>query len=102
MKILKSQLKVLAVVLLFSLPWVNSQALENFMKAGVITSVGYDKFTLQSREYRFAPGAKINSSDASRKKFSDFRQGDKIYFEGIILNGVYYVNIIYYETPTPS
>lgn len=102
MNIIKTPIKILIVLLFFSLTWVNAQALENFQQAGVITAVGYDKFTLGSREYRFAPGAKISSDDASRRKFSDFRPGDQIYFEGTVLNGIAYVNIIYYRTPIPS
>jgi hypothetical protein len=84
------------------LPWATTEALETFEKAGHIASVGYDKFTLRGQEYRIGPTSKLMSNDASRKKFSDFKKGDAIYFKGKILDGVYYVDIIYYETPIPS
>jgi len=54
------------------------------------------------KDYRFAPGARLNSNDSQRNQFSDFKLGDKIYFTGTVLNGVNYVDIIYYETPEPS
>ncbi len=102
MKTFKFKFRVLVALIAFILPWAGTEAADNFRKAGVITSVGYDQFTTYRQKYRFAPGAKINSEDEKRQKFSDFRPGDEIYFEGVILNGVFYVNIIYYETPTPS
>ena len=102
MKTLKYNIRLVVALIVFSLPWVSSQAVENFQKAGVISAIGYDQFTLDGKKYRYAPGAKINSNDPKRQKFSDLKRGDQIYFEGVILNRVFYVNIIYYETPLPS
>ncbi len=81
------------------LPWATTEALETFEKAGLIASVGYDKFTIKKQEYRISPSAQLKSNDARRKKFSDFKKGDEIYFKGKILTGVYYVDIIFYEKP---
>ncbi len=102
MKTFKYNFRILVALLTFILPWASTEAVENFRKAGVITSVGYDQFTIYDQKFRFAPGARISSNDDTRQIFSDFRTGDEIYFEGVILNGVFYVNIIYYETPVPS
>lgn len=84
------------------LPWTTTGAIETFEQAGTISNVGYDKFTVNRKVYRIAPGAKLNSSDSSRTKFSDFKKGDEIYFKGKVLNGVNYVDIIVYVTPVPS
>lgn len=102
MKPFKSFLAQLLVVTALMLPWATTEALETFEESGYITSVGYDKFSIRDQVYRISPSAKLKSNDAKRKKFSDFKKGDAIYFKGKILNGVYYVDIIFYETPTPS
>ncbi len=92
----------LLLVASLMLPWTTAGALETFDSGGVITAVGYDKFTVNQQEYRVAPGAKLRSYDASRKKFSDFRPGDVIMFQGKVLNGVHYVDLIIYRTPIAS
>lgn len=102
MKQFKSFLTQLLVITALMLPWATAEALETFAKSGYIKSIGYDKFTMRDQEYRISPSAKLRSNDASRKKFSDFKKGDEIYFKGKILNGVYYVDIIFYTKPTPS
>lgn len=102
MKQFKSFLTQLLVITALMLPWATTEALETFEKAGYIASIGYDKFTIRDQVYRISPAAKLKSNDVKRKKFSDFKKGDAIYFKGKILNGVYYVDIIFYETPTPS
>jgi len=117
MKPFKTLLTQLLVISSLMLPWATTMALEisinpgsnkstttvkTFDKAGVIVKLGYDKFTVGDKDYRFAPGASLNSNDSGRKKFSDFKLGDRIYFKGKILNGVNYVEIIYYKTPEPS
>lgn len=102
MKNLKYSLRILIVFFTFALPWTASEALENFEINGVITSIGFDQFTVNGQSYRFAPGAKIESRDPKRRKFSDFKFGDEIWFKGVVLNGVYYVDIIVYKTPVPS
>ncbi len=84
------------------LPWGATGAIETFEQAGTISDVGYEQFTVNNKQYRIAPGARLQSSDVSRNKFSDFKKGDEIYFKGTILNGVNYVDIIVYETPVPS
>ncbi|MDH3221625.1 MAG: hypothetical protein OEO19_18995 [Gammaproteobacteria bacterium] len=102
MRHLKSQLIRLLVIISLALPWATADALETFERAGVITGVGYDKFTLDNEEYRISPGATLRSSDPNRKKFADFKKGDQIYFKGKILNGVNYVDSIVYLVPLPS
>ncbi len=102
MKQLKTVLIQILIVLPLMLPWTTTEALDLFEKAGVISSIGYDKFSVSGKQYRIAPEAVLNSNDAGRKTFSDFKKGDEIYFKGKVLNGVYYVDIIYYETPVPS
>ncbi len=100
MKYLKFPLYVIVALIVFLSAWTTTGAAETYQKAGVITSVGYDQFTLQGRKYRFAPGATINSKDDKRQKFADLKPGDFIYFEGVYLDRVYYVNIIYYKPPS--
>ena len=102
MKQFKTLLTQLLVITSLMLPWATTEALENFEKAGYIASVGYDKFTIRGQEYRISPSAQLKSKDTSRKKFSDFKKGDAIYIKGKILNGVYYVDFIYYKTPIDS
>ena len=102
MRYANDSLKVFVILFAFILPWSSSEALDTFEKAGVITAIGYDQFTVRTQNYRFAPGAKIVSSDPARSQFSDFEFGDQILFRGKILNGVHYVDVIIYETPIPS
>jgi len=102
MKQFKTLLTQLLVITSLMLPWATTAALETFEKAGYIASVGYEKFTIRGQVYRVSSSAQLMSNDASRKKLSDFKKGDAIYFKGKILDSVYYVDIIYYETPTDS
>ena len=123
MKQYKTLLTQLLVISSLMLPWTTTAALDTlgqtsitvipgstkstatvktFDQAGVISKLGYDKFTVNGRGFRFAPGALLNSNDSKREKFSDFKLGDHIYFKGEILDGVNYVDIIYYETPDAS
>lgn len=84
------------------LPWGATGALDNFEQAGTISKIGYEEFTVNRKKYRIAPGAKLQSSDPSRSKFSDFKKGDEIFFRGKVVSGVNYVDIIIYEKPSPS
>ena len=93
--------RVLLVAALL-LPGAAVQAVEKFDEAGYITAISFDKFTVNGREYRIAPGARLDSDDSSRRRLSDFKKGDEIYFKGTIVNDVYYVDIIFYESPVPS
>jgi len=123
MKQFKTLLTQLLVISSLMLPWATTEALETFGqsivtvkpgsnkstltvktfdKAGVITKLGYDKFTVDGKDFRFAPGASLSSNDSKRNRFSDFKLGDEIYFKGKVLNDVNYVDIIYYKTPEPS
>jgi len=92
----------LLVVTALLLPMSNAIALETFQKFGPISSVSHDKFTVRGVEYRIAPRATLDSNDASRKQLSDFKKGDKIYFEGEIINGIRYVKLVTYESPIAS
>ena len=80
----------------------STATVKTFEKAGVITKLGYDKFTVNGEDFRFAPRALLNSKDSKRRKFSDFELGDKIFFKGKVLNDVNYVDIVYYESPESS
>lgn len=102
MKSLKTTLGQLLLITLLTLPWTTTQALDTFEQAGYIDSVGYATITVKEQKYRLDPSLKIVSNDAQKQKFSDLKEGDPIYFKGKILSGIYYVDIIYYETPVPS
>ncbi len=92
------------MLLIFSLllPWVAAEAAEFFEQAGHISKISVSRFVVHGIEYRVASGAKLSSKSSSRRSFSDFRKGDEIYFKGRSVNGVHYVDIIYYEKPEPS
>ena len=92
----------LLIAISLLLPLANAQAVEKFREAGIIASLSYDSFTVRGVVDRIAPTAKLRSEDASRKKLSDFKPGDRIYFEGQIIGGVFYVELVVYEIPTPS
>ena len=102
MKTLKFGLGHMLVIIALMAPWASAQALETFEVAGVISAVSYSSFTVRDQVYRIGSTARLDSSDARRTKFSDFRKGDQIWFKGIVLSGVFYVEIIMYETPDPS
>jgi hypothetical protein len=99
LKILLAQSLIVASLLL---PWSPAGAVDNFRQFGVIQSLSYDKLTIGSKEYRVAPGATLDSDDVNRKRLSDFKKGDKIYFEGKLLDGVNYIDKIVYRIPVPS
>lgn len=99
MKQIKIQLARCLIMLAVMLPWATTEALETFEQTGVITALGYDKFTVNNTQYRVSPGAKFDGRESGYRKFSDFKQGDLILFKGKVLNGVNYVDIIVYMTP---
>jgi hypothetical protein len=76
----------LLIAISLLLPLANAQAVEKFREAGIIASLSYDNFTVKGVVYRIAPTAKLRSEDASRK----------------IIGGVFYVELVVYEIPTPS
>jgi len=102
MKQLKTLLAQVLIVASLLLPWSPAGAVDNFRQYGVIKSVGSSTLTIRDKQYRVAPGATLDSDDASRKRLSDFRKGDKIYFEGKLLDGVNYIDRIVYRIPVPS
>lgn len=102
MKQLTQRFTPFLIILALMLPWATAEALETFEKGGIITSVGYEQFTLDRKTYRIAPKATLQSGDASRSNISDLKQGDRIYIKGTILNDVYYVDMIVYFTPIAS
>jgi hypothetical protein len=77
-------------------------AVETFEQAGPIAEIGYSGFTVEQQKYRIAPGAKLKSYDASRRKLSDFKKGDVIIFKGKVISDVYYVDLITYYAPKPN
>ncbi len=102
MKQFKSILTQLLLVTTLMLPWATTEALETFKKSGVISELGYDAFTISGKKYRISADAKLKSTDLSRQKFADFKEGDEILVGGKILNGVHYVDIIVFFSPDPS
>lgn len=85
-----------------SLCWSTAWAVEDFEQAGPINKIGSGRFIVENQEYRIAPGAKLKSFDSSRRRMSDFKIGDVIIFQGKIISGVYYVDMIIYHAPIPS
>ena len=59
-------------------------------------------FRSEQQEYRIAPGARLKSFDASRRRLSDFKKGDVIIFTGKAISDVYYVDVITYYAPKPT
>ena len=102
MKKPSAHLASLALAAALLLPWTIAEAVEPFQNFGVIKSVTSSGFTIRNQTYRIAPGAKLRSDDPSRRQLSDFRKGDKIYFEGKIVGEDYLIDYIVYETPVPS
>ena len=102
MKKLTVHLASLALAAALLLPWTVTEAVDSFKKFGTISSVSSSGFTIRSRQYRIAPGAKLRSDDPARNRLSDFRKGDKIYFEGKVVGDDFLVDFIRYQTPEPS
>lgn len=102
MKQLKTLLAQLLIVASLLLPWSPAGAVDNFKQYGIIKSVGPSSFTIRDKKYRIAPGATLQSNDPNRRQLSDFKKGDKIYLEGKLVDGVYFVDRIEYRTPVPS
>lgn len=102
MKHLKRGVLLGLVVAASLLPWAGAQALDTFEKAGVIAEVAYDSMTVFGQDYRIRSSTVLISDDQSRKKFSDLKPGDQVWFKGLILNDVYYVDTIVYQIPEPS
>ena len=102
MKKLSAHLASLALAAALLLPWTIAEAVEPFKQFGIIKSVSSSGFTIRDQQYRIAPGAKLRSDDPARKRLSDFRTGDKIYFEGKIVGDDYLIDYIVYRTPVPS
>lgn len=98
----KPRLAGLLLMVSLALAWSPANAVENFEQAGPIGAIGHASFTVENQEYRIAPGARLKSFDTSRRRFSDFRKGDVIIFEGKLVNGVYFVDLIVYYAPRPS
>ena len=102
MKQLKTLLTQLLLVTSLLLPWSATEAVKGFEASGNINQMGYDTFVIRGQKYRLASDARLDSKHSSRRGFRDFKEGDFIYFKGRILNGVYYVDMIYYEIQEPS
>lgn len=102
MKQVKSIAARLLLLAALSLCWGQAGAVENFEQAGPISKIGSARFVVENQEYRIAPGAKLRSFDSSRRRLSDFKVGDVIIFQGKVISGVYYVEMIIYHAPIPS
>lgn len=100
------QIRIFAAWLLLaaaiSLSSTQAGAVETFELAGPISQIGGGRFTVENREYRVAPGAKLRSFDSGRRRLSDFKVGDVIIFTGKIISGVYYVELIIYHNQVAS
>lgn len=102
MRSFKTTLGQLMLITMLALPWTTTQALDTFEQAGYIDSIGSSTLIVKDQKYRLDPSLKLVSNDIRKQKYSDFKKGDPIYFKGKILSGIYYVDVIYYETPEPS
>jgi hypothetical protein len=102
MKKVKHRLAGLFLALSLGFVCAPARAVEPFEQGGPISAIGSSRFVVEDQEYRIAPGAKLQSFDASRRRLSDFREGDVIIFEGKRVNGVYFVDKIVYHAPKPS
>ena len=102
MKRLMSFLFRILLTASLALAWTTVAAVETFEQAGPIAEISYSGFTVEQQQYRIAPGAKLKSYDASRRRLSDFKKGDVIIFEGKVISDVYYVDLITYYAPKPN
>lgn len=102
MRQLKRTIALYLVILATILPWSTAEALETFAKSGLVAEITSSSVTISGKEYRLRSSTQMVSSDASRKKVSDIKPDDIIYIKGIVLNGVYYIDKLVYETPVPS
>ena len=84
------------------LPAAGALAQDTFERGGAIAELGPDSFVVENRRYRLSSGAKLRSYAAGRKKFSDFRKGDAIIFQGRMVGDTPYVDLIIYYAPIPS
>jgi hypothetical protein len=101
MKQLRNLLFSISLIASLTFSWTSAYAAETFQQAGPIGTINYAGFTVEQQEYRIAPGAKLKSFDASRRRLSDFRTGDIIIFTGKVISGVYYVDLITFYAPKP-
>ena len=101
MKQLRNLLFSISLIASLTFSWTSAYAVETFEQAGPIGTINYTGFTVEQQEYRIAPGAKLKSFDASRRRLSDFRTGDIIIFTGTVISGVYYVDLITFYAPKP-
>ena len=90
------------VILAMALPWTAAQALETFEKAGRITDIDSGQVTISAQTYRLRSSTSMVSSDSSRKTVADIKVGDRVFIQGIVLNGTYYIDRLVYEAPEPS
>jgi hypothetical protein len=94
---------VLSLVILASvLPWTTAEALDTFEKAGGIVDVDSTQLTISGKVYRLRSSTQMVSADPSRQKPSDLKPGDRVFINGIVLNGLYYIDRLAYEIPNPS
>jgi len=102
MKPLNTMLVKTLILFVLLLPWVASEALETYERAGIISKIRYSSFNIRDQEYRLSPTANIQIQGVGKAKLRDLKNGDRIWFKGKLLNGVYYVDTIVYSTPSPS
>jgi hypothetical protein len=102
MKQLKKLMFSILLTASLAISWTSADALETFEQAGPIGAINYAGFTVERQLYRIAPGARLKSFDASRNRLSDLRRGDVIVFQGKVISGVYYVDLITYYAPKPN
>jgi hypothetical protein len=102
MKQLKRSIALYLVILATLLPWATAEALDTFEKAGRVADISSDQVTISGQVYRLRSSTEMVSSDDSRQTVSDIRTDDRVFIQGILLNGAYYVDRLIYQTPEPS
>lgn len=102
MKQLKNLMFGILLVASLTFSWTSAGAVESFEQAGPIGAINHSGFIVERQLYRIVPGTRLESFDASRRQFSDFKKGDIIIFRGKVISGVYYVDLITYYAPKPT
>ena len=105
MKLVKTRLAKLLVIMVTMLPLAGVSAAEEFMKSALITRIdaGTVKLYLYDDiKFRFKTSTTIKNPNVKNPGLSDFKRGDNVYLQGEILNGVYYVDLIQYLPRQPG
>ena len=105
MKLVKTRLAQLLVIMVTMLPLAGVNAAEDFGKSGQITRINAGTVKLYMYDdinFRFRSSTRVENPNQSNPRLSDFKTGDTVYLQGEILNGVYYVDLILYIPKQPG